>query len=73
MIARCKQDAIERERTLGEMKAAQERRETEAKAKEAAEAMAAQLAAEVAELKRSVEGLRILVSTREDEARGKDD
>ena len=48
LIARCKQDAIKRERTLGELKAAQGRREAEAKAKEEAEAMVAQLAAEVA-------------------------
>ena len=33
--------------------------------------MAAQLAVEVAQLKKGVEGLLTLVSTREDEARGK--
>ena len=35
--------------------------------------MAAQLAAEVAQLRQGVEGLQTLVSCREDEARGKDD
>ena len=68
LIARCKRDAIERERTLGELKAAQEQREVEAKAKEEAEVVAAQLAVEVAQLKKGVEGLQTLVSTREDEA-----
>ena len=39
--------------------------------KEEAEGVAAQLAVEVAQLKKGVEGLQTLVSTREDEARGK--
>ena len=53
---------------LGELKAAREQREADAKVKEEAEGVAAQLVAEVAQLKKGMEGLQTLVSLREDEA-----
>ena len=72
-IALRKQDAIERERLLGELKATEERREAETKAKEEAEAKAAELAEQVVKLTENVKGLQTLVSTREGEARSKGD
>ena len=71
LISCWKQDENERQRILGELKAAREQREVDAKAKEETEGVASQLTMEVAQLKKGVKGLQTLVSSREVEARGK--
>ena len=71
LLARCKQDETERQRILGELESAHKEREAATAAKESAEGVTAQLVAEVAQLKRGMEGLQSLVSRREEEARGK--
>ena len=70
LMRRCQKDDVEHQRVLGELKTARQERDAAKKAKDDADGVNAQLAEENAQLKRSVEGLKTMVSRSAEEVEG---